>query len=110
MAGEGAQRRCAPALVHAYLAAAYALKGDIPHARQALAQAQTLSTNYLNLARVESASWYKNPKIRSFAEATYFTADSHSQLTSRVTVRAADRRDSRRAGNPRPIRAGRLWQ
>ncbi len=58
--------------VHAYLAAAYALKGDIPHARQALAQAQTLSTNYLNLARVESASWYKNPKIRSFAEATYF--------------------------------------
>jgi adenylate cyclase len=58
--------------VHAYLAAAYALKGDTERARQELAEAQRLSPSYATLAQVKKSSWYDNPKIRAFAEATYF--------------------------------------
>jgi adenylate cyclase len=58
--------------VHAYLAAAYALKGDTERARKELAEAQQLSPSYANMAQVEKSSWYDNPKIRAFAEATYF--------------------------------------
>jgi adenylate cyclase len=58
--------------VHAFLAAAYALKGDTDHARKELAEAQKLSPGYANLAQVEKSSLYENPKIRAFAEATYF--------------------------------------
>ncbi len=58
--------------VHAYLAAAYALKGDTERARKELAEAQQLSPGYANLAQVEKSSLYDNPKIRAFAEATYF--------------------------------------
>jgi adenylate cyclase len=58
--------------VHAYLAAAYALKGDAERARKELAEAQHLSPAYASLAQVEKSSWYDNPKIRAFAEATYF--------------------------------------
>jgi adenylate cyclase len=60
------------AFVHAYLAAAYALKGDIGRAQLALAEAQRLSKAYSSLARVEKSSWYTNPKIRALAEASYF--------------------------------------
>ena len=58
--------------VHAYLAAAYALKGNIQRAREELAEAQQLSPGYANLTQVEKSSLYDNPKIRAIAEATYF--------------------------------------
>jgi predicted Zn-dependent protease len=58
--------------VHAYLAAAYGLQGDIERAHAALARAQGLSDAYANLASVKKSNWYDNPKIRSMAETTYF--------------------------------------
>ncbi len=58
--------------VHAYLAAAYALKGEIDRARAELTEAQGLSNLYSSLARVEKSTWFDNPKIRALAEATYF--------------------------------------
>ena len=59
-------------VVHAYLAAAYALKGDTERARPELADAQRLSNNYSSLASVAKSNWYDNPQIRTLAEATYF--------------------------------------
>ena len=58
--------------VHAYLAAAYALKGQSERARAELAEAQKLSKAYSSIANVEKSSWFDNPKIRALAEATYF--------------------------------------
>jgi adenylate cyclase len=58
--------------VHAYLAAAYALKGQTERAHAELAEAQKLSKAYSSLADVEKSSWFDNPKIRALAEATYF--------------------------------------
>jgi tetratricopeptide (TPR) repeat protein len=58
--------------VHAYLAAAYALKGDTDRARAELREAQTQSKAYSSLASVEKSIWYDNPEIRRLAEATYF--------------------------------------
>ena len=60
------------ASVQAYLAAAYALKGDTVRARAALAEAQRLSSAYSSLASVEKSIWYDNPEVRALAEATYF--------------------------------------
>jgi len=60
-------------VVHAYLAAAYALKGQTERARAALAEAQRLSPVYANLASVQKSNWYDEPKIRALAEATYFS-------------------------------------
>ena len=61
------------AFVHAYLAAAYGLKGEGERAHAALAEAQRLSNAYSSLANVEKSTWYDNPEIRRLAEATYFT-------------------------------------
>jgi adenylate cyclase len=58
--------------VHAYLAAAYALKGQIERAQAELAEAQKLSKAYSSIANVEKSTWFDNPKIRALAEATYF--------------------------------------
>src|SRR5215472_2209854 len=58
--------------VHAYLAAAYALKGQSERAHAELAEAQRLGNAYASLANVEKSSWFDNPKIRALAEATYF--------------------------------------
>ena len=58
--------------VHAYLAAAYALKGENERARAELAEAQRLSNAYSSLPSVEKSIWFDNPKIRALAEATYF--------------------------------------
>ena len=58
--------------VHAYLAAAYALKGQGERAQAELAEAQRLSKAYSSVANVEKSSWFDNPKIRASAEATYF--------------------------------------
>jgi adenylate cyclase len=60
------------AVVHAYLAAGYALKGDIERARRELAEAQKLNNMYSSLANVEKSTWFDEPKIRALAEATYF--------------------------------------
>ena len=58
--------------VHAYLAAAYALKGQTRRAQTELAEARARSNAYSSLASVMNSSWYDDPKIRSMAEATYF--------------------------------------
>jgi len=58
--------------VHAYLAAAYALKGETERGRSALAEAQRLNSTYSSLASVEKSIWYADPRIRALAEATYF--------------------------------------
>jgi TolB-like protein/Tfp pilus assembly protein PilF len=60
------------AVVHAYLAAAYALKGDVERARPELAEAQRLRKMYSSLASVEKSPWFEEPKIRALAEASYF--------------------------------------
>ena len=59
-------------IVHAYLAAGYALKGETERARAELAAAQGLSKIYSSLASVKKSTWFDNPKIRDLAEATYF--------------------------------------
>ncbi len=58
--------------VHAFLAAAYGLKGYTELASAQLAAAQSLSETYRSLRGVEKANWYDNPKIRAMAERTYF--------------------------------------
>jgi adenylate cyclase len=60
--------------VHAYLAAAYALKGQTERAHAELAEAQRLSNAYSSLVNVEKSNWFDDPKIRALAEATYFPA------------------------------------
>jgi TolB-like protein/class 3 adenylate cyclase/Tfp pilus assembly protein PilF len=60
--------------VHAYLAAAYARKGDTERAAEELGQAQRVSRSYANLATVKKSIWYDNAKIRALAEVNYFPA------------------------------------
>jgi adenylate cyclase len=60
--------------VHAYLAAAYALKGQTERARAELAEAQRLSKGYSSVVNVAKSVWFDNPKIHALAEATYFPA------------------------------------
>jgi len=60
------------AFVHAYLAAAYALRGETERGRGELAEAQGLGKMYSSLASVEKSSWFDDPKIRALAEVTYF--------------------------------------
>ncbi|MBV8122027.1 MAG: adenylate/guanylate cyclase domain-containing protein [Alphaproteobacteria bacterium] len=62
------------AYVHAYLAAGYALKGDLQRAHTELVQAQSLNKLYSSLASVRKSAWYDDPKIRALAEANYFPA------------------------------------
>jgi adenylate cyclase len=62
------------AFVHAYLAAGYALKGEIDRAHDELAEAQGLSKIYSSLASVKKSNWYDDPKIRALAEANFFPA------------------------------------
>jgi TolB-like protein/class 3 adenylate cyclase/tetratricopeptide (TPR) repeat protein len=58
--------------VHAWLAAAYALKGQHEQARAELAEAQQLNEGYGNLATVRKSPWFAKPEVRALAEATYF--------------------------------------
>jgi adenylate cyclase len=60
------------AFVHAFLAAGYALKGEINRSRAELAEAQRLSNAYASLVGVQKSIWYDDPKIRALAEKTYF--------------------------------------
>jgi tetratricopeptide (TPR) repeat protein len=58
--------------VHAFLAAGYALRGEMARAKAELINAQQLSNSYSSLANVKKSIWYDDPKIRALAEATYF--------------------------------------
>jgi adenylate cyclase len=57
--------------VHAYLAAAYGLKGQSERARTELAEARKLGSAYSSLANVEKSAWFENAKIRALVETTY---------------------------------------
>jgi TolB-like protein len=58
--------------VHAWLAAAYALKGEDERARAELAEAQQLNEGYGTLASIKKSPWFAKPEVRALAEATYF--------------------------------------
>jgi adenylate cyclase len=58
--------------VHAWLAAAYALKGQDERGRSELAEAQQLNEGYGSLATVKKSTWFAKPEVRALAEATYF--------------------------------------
>jgi len=59
---------------HAWLAAAYALSGDIDRATAELAEARRLSADdrFSSLARLKVIGYFGVPKIRALFEATYF--------------------------------------
>jgi hypothetical protein len=61
---------------HAYLASAYALKGETERAAAELAEARSLSGDdrYSSLARLKAVVGYRGvpPKVRALYEATYF--------------------------------------
>jgi len=67
--------------VHAYLAAALALKGETERSRAELAEAQRLSPTYGSLANVKKSPMYDDPKLRALAEATYFRGLRQAGLT-----------------------------
>jgi adenylate cyclase len=62
--------------VHAYLASAFALKGDSERAAGELAEARRLSADdrYSSIARLQAAAtvYFGVPKVRALYEATYF--------------------------------------
>jgi adenylate cyclase len=60
--------------VHAWLASAYALKGDTERASAELADARRLGGegSYANIARMRANTRYENPIIRALAEATFY--------------------------------------
>jgi adenylate cyclase len=57
--------------VHAYLAAAYGLKGESERARTELAEARKLGSTYSSVAAVEKSTWFESPKIHALVETTY---------------------------------------
>src|SRR5438067_452083 len=58
--------------VHAWLAAAYALKGEGERAHSELTEAQQLKEGYGSRATVQKSPWFAKPEVRALAEATYF--------------------------------------
>ena len=62
------------AYVHAYLAAAHALKGESDRAAAELAEARNLAGNgrYSSIARLRPGGYWGVPKVRALFEATYF--------------------------------------
>jgi adenylate cyclase len=63
-----------PAYVHAFLASAYALKGETEPAAAELAEARRLCIDdrYSSIARLREVGYWGVPKIRALYEATYF--------------------------------------
>ena len=59
---------------HAYLASAYALKGETGRATAELDQAQALASDdrYSSIARLRAVGPFGGSKIRALFEATYF--------------------------------------
>jgi adenylate cyclase len=60
-----------PVYVHAWLASAYALAGQDPAADAELKQALALGL-HRSISALLADPWYRNPKTRALAEATYF--------------------------------------
>ena len=60
-------------LPHAYLASAYALRGETEPAAAELAQARKLANDdrYLSITRLREVAPFGVPKIRALFEATY---------------------------------------
>jgi tetratricopeptide (TPR) repeat protein len=69
-------RRASPAfrLPHAYLASAYALKGEMKKAAEELAEARrvTADDRYSSISGLRTAAYFGVPKVLSLFEATYF--------------------------------------
>ena len=61
-------------IVHAHLASAYALKGEMEHAAAELAEARRLSGDdlYASIGRLKAVGYFRVSKIRALYEATYF--------------------------------------
>jgi hypothetical protein len=60
-------------VAHAYLASAYAIKGETERAAAEFAQAQRLSDNhYPTIASLKAGRYFGVPKIRALYEATFF--------------------------------------
>jgi len=60
-------------LSHAYLASAYALRGETERAAAELAEARKLSDGrYSSVACLKAAQYFGVPKVRALFEATYF--------------------------------------
>jgi adenylate cyclase len=59
---------------HAWLASAYALKGDTERASDEIAEARRLNRDdrYSTIARLKAAQYWGVPKVRALFEATYF--------------------------------------
>ena len=61
------------AYVRAYLASAYALKGETERAAAELAEAQRLSEGrYSSISRLKASEYFGLPEVRTLYEATYF--------------------------------------
>jgi predicted Zn-dependent protease len=60
--------------VHAMLAAAYALNGEINRAAPELAEARRLSRDgrYSSMSRLKEVGYFGVPEVRAMVEATYF--------------------------------------
>jgi adenylate cyclase len=60
--------------VHAYLASAYALKGETARTAAELAEAGRLSDGrYSSISRLKASEYFGVPKVRALFETTYFT-------------------------------------
>jgi adenylate cyclase len=61
--------------IHAFLSAAYALKGEAPLAAAELAEARKLggAGSWSSIARLRAGTRCETPGIRALAEATYYT-------------------------------------
>jgi len=61
-------------LPHAYLASAYALKGEMGRAAEELAEARrvTADDRYSSISRLRTTEYYGVPKVVSLFDATYF--------------------------------------
>jgi hypothetical protein len=60
-------------VAHAYLASAYAIKGETERASAEFAQAQRLSDNhYPTIASLKAGRYFGVPKIRALYETTFF--------------------------------------
>ena len=64
----------APGYIHAYLAAAYALKSETERAAAELAEARKLDGegSWQSAAKLRAGTRYETPNIRALAEATYY--------------------------------------
>ena len=80
-------------VAHAYLASAYAIKGETERAAAECAQAQRLSDNhYPTIASLKAGRYFGVPKIRALYETTFF-----------VGLRKAECRGSNRDSGTRRV-------